>query len=770
MAIRRRFVLFMSTLSLLACGSSVWAQPQWVQQLPLNSPSARFLHSMVYDEARQQVVLFGGTPGSGTVLSDTWVWDGSNWTQKSPANSPPARLGASMAYDAAHQQVVLFGGTGQSLFSDTWVWDGNNWTQKQPATSPPAVWEAEMAYDAAQKEVVLFSGLPGPGPFYVSDQTWVWDGNNWTLQSPPNVPLGRYGAAIAYDGASQQVVMFGGTYIVAPAPFGDTWAWDRSNWDRLYAGLPSARLSASMAYDAASQQVVLFGGLYYNLAQDTWAWGSDKWMQEIPSGSPPARYSHAMAYDEAHQVVVLFGGQGYGNRQFQDTWVYLASAPAQITLGVPTASTFGRPATLTASVSPSTASGVVSFYDGPTMLGTAPLIGGLAQLTTISLPAATSSVRAYYDGGGTYPPVSAIATATVNSTASSMWTPAAGSPVQVGSGPFALVVADFNGDTIADLAVSNSADASVTVLLGNGKGGFSPTGAPVHTGNGPFSLVVGDFNGDGKLDLAIANSGDNTVTILLGDGHGGFAESSGSPIQTGAGPISLTVADFNSDGYADLVVANAAGPFTILLGNGHGGFTPVANSLACSSPPNSVSAVDISLDLIPDLIFAEAGGVEWFSGNGDGTFSAPLVPAGAYSTGGTLPVAMAVADFNSNGNGAAAVAVANLLSGNVSILSDTGVGFLNSRAIYSTGTSPESVAFGDFNGDGALDLAIVNSDDNDVTLLFDIRGRAFVAPGSPLPAGPSPFSIVVADFNGDGRADLAIANFTTGTVTILLGK
>src|ERR1035441_4529685 len=88
----------------------------WTQESPPASPSARDLHSMVYDAAHGQVVLFGGVfPGNSdprvsNFLGDTWIWDGTNWNQKSPQTSPPARGYCLMAYDAAHQQVVLFGG------------------------------------------------------------------------------------------------------------------------------------------------------------------------------------------------------------------------------------------------------------------------------------------------------------------------------------------------------------------------------------------------------------------------------------------------------------------------------------------------------------------------------------------------------------------------------------------------------------------------------------------------------------------------------------
>lgn len=92
-----------------------------------------------------------------------------------------------------------------------------------------------------------------------------------------------------------------------------------------------------------------------------------------------------------------------------------------------------------------------------------------------------------------------------------------------------IAVGDFNDDGIPDLAVANlgsTGAAGVSILLGDGTGNFT-LAASLATGNGPFSIVTGDFNGDGELDLAVSNSVDNTVTILLGEGNGNFGEPGG---------------------------------------------------------------------------------------------------------------------------------------------------------------------------------------------------------------------------------------------------
>src|SRR5689334_6258159 len=82
--------------------------PNWTKQHPAASPLARWGASMAYDAATGNVVLFGGSRGSGNVLRDTWVWNGATWAKRAPATSPPALFDAAMAYDAATGNVVLF--------------------------------------------------------------------------------------------------------------------------------------------------------------------------------------------------------------------------------------------------------------------------------------------------------------------------------------------------------------------------------------------------------------------------------------------------------------------------------------------------------------------------------------------------------------------------------------------------------------------------------------------------------------------------------------
>ncbi|MEK6284843.1 MAG: VCBS repeat-containing protein, partial [Acidobacteriota bacterium] len=133
---------------------------------------------------------------------------------------------------------------------------------------------------------------------------------------------------------------------------------------------------------------------------------------------------------------------------------------------------------------------------------------------------------------------------------------------------------------------------------------------------------------------------------------------------------------------------------------------------------------------------------------------------------GDSPRSVAVGDFN--GDGTLDLAVANANSATVSILLGTGTGSFGVKTDFGTGNNPLSVAVGDFNGNGKLDLAVTNINSNTVSILLGTGTGSFGAK-TDFGTGFGPFSVAVGDFNGDGALDLAVANYYSDTVSILLG-
>jgi hypothetical protein len=273
-----------------------------------------------------------------------------------------------------------------------------------------------------------------------------------------------------------------------------------------------------------------------------------------------------------------------------------------------------------------------------------------------------------------------------------------------GTYPYSIAIGDFNGDGKQDLAVTGGV-GTVTTLLGNGDGTFTPTSSSPAAGYAPDSIAIGDFNGDGIQDLAVANLTGDTVTILLGNGDGTFTPAA-ARLATGIYPVSIVVGDFNGDGIPDLAVANdSSNTVTILLGNGDGTFTAAPVSPATGSEPNSITVGDFNGDGIPDLAVASEGSftVTILLGNGDGTFT----PTTASLATVTYSDSITVGDFN--GDGIPDLAVLNEGSDTVSILLGKGDGtFIPTAMSLATGGYYNSIAVGDFNGDGIPDLAVLN--------------------------------------------------------------
>ena len=246
-----------------------------------------------------------------------------------PQTSPPIRGSFALAYDSAHGQVVLFGGGAAANgipLNDTWVWDGDNWTKKSPQTSPPARHRHAMAYDSAHGQVVLFGGYSNL--LGLLNDTWVWDGDNWTQKSPQPSPTARWYHAMAYDSAHGQVVFFGGRGANFEL-LNDTWLWDGSNWaEQSPQTSPSVRNEHAMAYDSAHDQILLFGGFgglpAATFIGDTWTWGTAAPPPMLPSiGSVVSASSYGgfpivspASFVEIYGSNLAFDTRGWTNTDF----------------------------------------------------------------------------------------------------------------------------------------------------------------------------------------------------------------------------------------------------------------------------------------------------------------------------------------------------------------------------------------------------------------------------------------------------------------------
>ena len=229
------------------------------------------------------------------------------------ADLPTPRVDVAMAYDAPRGTIVLFGGAmfaGSPPSSDTWIYELDTWRRAQPLNSPAARSGHAMAYDGDTQRVYLYGGENGSqklGDF------WAWDGLTWHFLAPNDMemrppPLSH--AAMAYDAHRKRLVLVGGD--LGTGATGQTWEYDGTRW--ALAPIPSIepRARLALAYDARRSRLVLFGGATADLSQvygELREWGGESTGWSVAgSGGPKPAFSAMMGFDG--KEVVVIGGIG----------------------------------------------------------------------------------------------------------------------------------------------------------------------------------------------------------------------------------------------------------------------------------------------------------------------------------------------------------------------------------------------------------------------------------------------------------------------------
>lgn len=348
-------------------------------------------------------------------------------------------------------------------------------------------------------------------------------------------------------------------------------------------------------------------------------------------------------------------------------------------------------------------------------------------------------------------------------------TPADPLPYDLGDGPSSITIVDLNRDNKPELVVTNKHTNTVSVLLNNGNGGFVLKNRYA-TGGAPSSIGAGDFNKDGKPDVVVANAGSNTVSILRGNGDGSLGGR--KDYATGAVPSSVIVAEINLDNRPDLAVVNRYGnSVSIMIGKGDGTFYPRAD-FATGKLPYAAALSDVNRDGKRDLLVTSCFDRDVFllQGNGDGTFRPKVLYATAKRSCGSV-------FGNLHPDGLAGVIEPHRYGYLVSIQLVGDDGSPGMRSELLSGKGPRCVRTGDINGDGVPDLAVANGGHKpgEPGSVFIYLGRgtgAFDAKTS-YATGNASHSLALGDLNGDGKVDMAVLNGSYdfgGSVSVLLGN
>jgi hypothetical protein len=354
-----------------------------------------------------------------------------------------------------------------------------------------------------------------------------------------------------------------------------------------------------------------------------------------------------------------------------------------------------------------------------------------------------------------------------------LFAPAQGFPLSLGGRPQDVAVADLNRDGKLDV-VTCLAEDKVSILLGDGRGGFTPApDSPVK--RAAHLVAIGDVNSDGNPDLALTHHDSFGVEILLGTGDGRFSAAPGSPFAAyqGAKPHNhgLALNDLNSDGKLDITTSNQDdNSVSVLLGDGRGSFKPAGGSpFAVGRAPYPHAVGDVNRDGKPDIAAPNVGSnnVTVLLGDGNGGFKAA---AGSPYTVSPRPYYVAIGDISGDGN-PDLIMTHDDIHLITTLLGDGRGGFAPSPTpAFDLGSRGYEIIAANVTGDARAELVIgTEANDSVAVLLGSERGSYTHAAGSPYKAGRSQ-RVAVGDVNNDGKADLITANHESGNLTVLLGR
>ena len=298
-----------------------WNGTNWSQIITPN-PCTTMYPVGTYDLWSQRVMSFGGT--------DTCFYDGSDWECHDPdPYYPPELFDHAMAFNPENQTTLLYGGSGQSswpISTETFEWNGNAWTGYELSVTPGLVWKHRLAYMDVLDGIVLYGGSPDHyAHFYL--QMWLYRDHTWTQLHPATTPGRRQSFGMVHDTWRDRLVLFGGIIDydewLSSTVTDETWEFDGTNWTRMNpAHHPPALEDPSMTFDSCRGVTVLFSGLgQSNWHDGTWEYNGLDWTRIEPATtSPSVRYACGFCFDESRCRTIIHGGAKNLMPGYKETW------------------------------------------------------------------------------------------------------------------------------------------------------------------------------------------------------------------------------------------------------------------------------------------------------------------------------------------------------------------------------------------------------------------------------------------------------------------
>ena len=343
---------------------------------------------------------------------------------------------------------------------------------------------------------------------------------------------------------------------------------------------------------------------------------------------------------------------------------------------------------------------------------------------------------------------------------------------------FATALGDVDGDGRPDLVFTSRDKNTVSILRNTTNNGVLNYAEKIDyaTGTDPVGVALADLDGDGKLDISVVNKGSNTLSLLRNNSTEEIKFSPKVDLATGTSPQSVAVGDFDADGKADLVVTNTGAASISIFQNASskGNLSYAAKvDVIVGFGAYAVAVGDVTGDGQADVAVANASSGSVSVLRNKGVFQTISFDPSIELTSGINPISIAFGDVDRDGR--IDIAVANNSGNTVSIFRNTatlGVVKFDAKVDFTTGESPISVAFGDLDGDGKPDLLASTGSAGIFSLLRNTSsaGTLTYAAKVDLAAAAVANTLVVCDLDGDGKPDVAFGNEGKNSFSVFKNK